>query len=162
MLTYYYSSETIGRPTAKYSLWSVRLFFLFLFSFSFSPGASAQADASSEALTALLAQRTERIGQSLDTREVDLQLFNLGYRPKAVITTESLENTTRRITFPTYLSISEDRKTRIIDRLASHYPYMSGMDIHTELQFVTFLVAAGTSDEEIDAILDHFGYLGHE
>lgn len=164
MLTYYYSSETIGRPASK---WSVRLFSGFILAFFFSLNAAAQtnaapADGSAEFTATLLGQRNERIAQSLDTRDLDRQLFDLGYRPKAVLTTELLENNARRITFPTYLAIAEDRKARIIDRLGPHYPYMSAMTIHTELQTVSFVVAAGTSDAEIDAILDHFGYLGHE
>jgi hypothetical protein len=123
--------------------------------------ATAQTSSSAN-LANLLEQRSALIEQAQSTRELDLQLFNAGYRPKAVIATEVQENGFKRISFPTYLVIPEDRKQRVIDRLALHYTYLSSMEIDTQLHQVTFLVPAATSQEELTAIFDHFGYLGYE
>src|SRR3989338_5430957 len=40
----------------------------------------------------LLAERSSRIAQSVPTRDIDLQLLELGHRPKAIVSTQTLEN----------------------------------------------------------------------
>ncbi|HLP55963.1 MAG TPA: hypothetical protein VK151_13090 [Fluviicola sp.] len=114
------------------------------------------------AIDQLLAERSSRITQSESTRDLDYRLFELGYRPKAVITTETLENGNLRVVFPTYLSISADKKIRIEERLSQHYSYMSHISVDTELKQVTLILSPNTSTEELDSIFDHFGYAGHE
>ena len=116
----------------------------------------------SAAVTQLLSERSSRITQSTPTRDIDLQLFELGYRPKAVITTQTLENGSLRIIFPTYLAVSADKKARIEERLSQHYSYLSSISVDTDLQQVTLMLLPNTSSGELDSIIDHFGYAGHE
>jgi hypothetical protein len=158
MSNYYYIYTKVLRPLACKS--HARIFSLaagICLCFQVTAQTSASADPAN-----LLEQRSALIEQAQSTRELDQQLFNLGYRPKAIIATEVLENGSKRITFPTYLLIPEERKQRIIDRLTSHYLYLLSMEIDTGLREVTFLVPAATSQEELTAIFDHFGYLGYE
>lgn len=116
----------------------------------------------STTVTQLLAERSSRIAQSTPTRDIDLQLFELGHRPKAIVTSQTLENGGLRIVFPTYLTVSAEKKTRIEERLSQHYSYLSSISVDTELQQVTLILLPTTSSEELDSIIDHFGYAGHE
>lgn len=111
---------------------------------------------------ALMQQRNERIAESLDTRAIDLQLYELGVRPAAVTHTESLENGALRVTFPAYITIPEQKKHLITDRLSGAYPELSSMEINTATQEVAFVLVPGTSTAAIDNIVLHFGYSGHE
>lgn len=131
-----------------------------LFLFFFSQVALAQ---QSDEITQLLNTRNERIAHQLDTREVDMQLYLLGHRPHAVIASEALENGQLRIVFPTYQPIPEAKKVRIEERLGQHYgAYLHSITVDPAQQRVTILVPATTTSEQLDAIFDHFGYLGHE
>lgn len=114
------------------------------------------------AVNQLLTERSSRITQSENTRDIDLQLFELGYRPKAVIASQTLENGSLRIVFPTYLAISPEKKIRIEERLSQYYSYLSAISVDTELKQATIILLPTTSPEELDAIIDHFGYAGHE
>lgn len=135
----------------------ILLFFIFVVTCSISFAQDGQS------ITQLLSLRNERITQQLETREIDQQLFTLGYRPKAVITSEALENGQLRITFPTYQPIPDAKKARIEERLGQHYgAYLLSINVEPQLQKVTLLVPATTTSEQLDALFDHFGYLGHE
>lgn len=128
--------------------------------FFFNQQAFAQAGSE---VTQLLNARNERIDQSLDTREIDRQLYALGHLPKAVVTTETLENGHLRIQFPTYQPIPEAKKTRIEERLGVHYnAYLLSINVEPTLEKVTIVVPATTTAEQLDALFDHFGYQGHE
>lgn len=116
----------------------------------------------SAAVNQLLAERSSRITQSTPTRDIDLQLFELGYRPKAVVTTQMLENGSIRLNFPIYRIVSPNDALKIETRLSQNYTYMTSINVNSDLQEVTLLLNAGVSAEEIDAIVRHFGYFGHE
>lgn len=117
----------------------------------------------SDDITQLLNTRNDRIAQQLDTREVDMQLYLLGHRPKAVIASELLENGQLRIVFPTYQQIPDAKKVRIEERLGQYYgSYLHSITVDPTQQMVTILVPASATSEQLDAIFDHFGYLGHE
>lgn len=113
-------------------------------------------------IDSLLSERSARVEQLQDTRSIDLQLFQLGYRPKAIITTEQLENGTLRVTFPTYLIIPEEKKQRIIDRLSNTYSYLISIQIAVETQETILNIPAENASAKIDELVNHFGYEGHE
>jgi hypothetical protein len=155
-----YSPETPLRHTnPKRALQRILLCLSFFFS---ALPIFAQENPSSAEIDALLQQRNERIAQSMDTRAIDLQLYELGVRPLAVTHTESLENGALRVTFPAYIGIPEQKKHLITDRLTGAYPELSSMEINTSTQEVTFILTPGTSATAIDNIVLHFGYSGHE
>ena len=111
----------------------------------------------------LLQSRNEQITLQQNTREIDQQLYLLGHLPKAVITSQLLENGQLRIEFPTYQPIPDAKKTRIEERLGQHYAsYLLSISVNKQQQLVTIIVPASTTSEQLDAIFDHFGYLGHE
>jgi hypothetical protein len=155
-----YSPETPLRSKNPKRIVQRILFFVFFF-FSALPVFSQENPASAE-IDALLLQRGELIAQSSDTRQTDRELFALGYRPTAVITRQVLESGAVRITFNAYQAIPEERKERYFQRLSATYPYLVSMEIDTEAQIVSFQLTAGSSAAEINSIVEHFGYLGHE
>ncbi|MES2557411.1 MAG: hypothetical protein V4604_14750 [Bacteroidota bacterium] len=116
----------------------------------------------STAVNQLLTERSSRIAESAPTRDLDLQLFELGYRPKAIVSTQTLENGNLQIVFPIYLAVSAEKKIRIEERLSQHYSYLSSISVDTELKQVTLILLPNTSSEELNSIVDHFGYAGHE
>lgn len=146
---------THPKRTIQRSLLSLLLFFSTL-------PVIGQENPSSAEIDALLLQRSDLITQSSDTRQTDRELFALGYRPTAVISRQVLENGAVRITFGAYHSIPEERKERYFQRLSAHYPYLVSMEINTATQVVSFQLTAGSSAAEINSIVEHFGYLGHE
>lgn len=108
-------------------------------------------------------QRTERISAGLDTRAIDLELFELGYRPTAVITDQhTLENGMLYVQFATYLPIAEDKITRVTDRLTATYPFLVNMHINPENQSVSVQLVSTATLSDLDQIVNHFGYEGHE
>lgn len=155
-----YSPETPLRFTNPKRTFQRTLLSL-LFFFSALP-VFAQENPSSAEIDALLLQRSELIAQASDTRSTDRELFALGYRPTAVITRQVLESGAVRITFGAYQTIQEERKDRVIQRLTATYPYLISMEIATASQTVSFQLTAGSSAAEINSIVEHFGYLGHE
>ncbi|ASS48119.1 MAG: hypothetical protein A3D31_00480 [Candidatus Fluviicola riflensis] len=110
----------------------------------------------------LLAERSSRIAQSVPTRDIDLQLLELGHRPKAIVSTQTLENGSIRLSFPIYRPMVNADAQKVEARLSQNYIYMTSIDVNSDLQEVTLQLNAGVSIEEIDAIVRHFGYLGHE
>lgn len=158
-MQFYYFMQ-VGKCLINGSSKRYALYFLFMIGLS-SQTAFGQTE-SSTTVNQLLAERSGRIAQSENTRDLDLQLFELGYRPKAIVTTQTLENGGLRIVFPTYLTVTADKKVRIEERLSQHYSYLSSISVDTELQQVILILLPTTSSEELDAIIDHFGYAGHE
>lgn len=123
---------------------------------------AAWSQESTPEISSLLSERFARLEQSQDTRSIDLQLFQLGYRPKAIITEEQLENGTLRITFPYYLSIPEEKKQRITDRLSSTYSYLISIQVATLTQEIILNIPIEDASTKIDELVNHFGYEGHE
>ncbi len=162
-MRHYYSLKTNGlQQSRSLNSWNSSYLLVLLFSL-FSSIAMSQNSATNSTITDLLNQRAVLIEQSQSTRDLDVQLFELGYRPKAVIRTQTLENGSLRIEFPIYKALPEEKKERVIQRLSSYYAStILSMEIDTELLEVTVFVNATISTEEIDAIIDHFGYEGHE
>ncbi|MDH4471888.1 MAG: hypothetical protein QE487_04725 [Fluviicola sp.] len=158
-MQFYYISR-IGKSLINGRSKRYALYLLFFVGLS-SQTAFGQTETST-AITQLLSERSSRITQSTPTRDIDMQLFELGYRPKAVVSTQTLENGNLRIIFPIYLAVSADKKIRMEERLSQHYSYLSSISVDTELQQVTLLLLPTTSSEELDSIIDHFGYAGHE
>jgi hypothetical protein len=157
---YYYGA--VGSNPAGHKKKYTHFIFTLLACIGLYGPAWTQTTVASTDVTALLSERTALVEQGQSTRELDQQLFDAGYRPKAVVNILLLENGTQRVTFPTYLMIPEDKKDRIISRLSAHMPYLSAMVINTTLREVTFFVPATVSQEELNAVFDHFGYLGYE
>ena len=119
--------------------------------------AEAQTD-----LQTLFNERSELISTSSSTRDVDLQIFTLGARPAAVIRYETLENGTIRMDFPIYLTVTEERTERVIQRLTATYAYLLDMDFYLSEDKVVCLFTAGTTENQMEAITSHFGYAGYE
>lgn len=162
-MLHYNSPKTNGlRQSRNFNVWAPSYLLVLLFSL-FSSIAISQNTETNSTISDLLSQRAALIEQSQSTRELDVQLFELGYRPKAVIHSQTLENGSLRIDFPIYRALPEEKKERVIQRLSSYYAStLLSMEIDTELLEVTLFVNATISSEEIDAIIDHFGYEGHE
>jgi hypothetical protein len=153
---YYYKRRVVGSLPSCHRKKNILIVLAFVACPCFS--ASAQ----STDISALLSERSVLIAQGQSTRELDQQLFNANYRPKAIIHAELLENGSRRITFPLYLTLTEDKKGSVVQRLAGHYPYLTSLEIDTDLRQAVMYVPATVSTEELNAIFDHFGYLGYE
>lgn len=158
MQFYYFSRVCTRRINERAKRYTLYLLFFAGLSYQTTYGQTE----TSAAVTQLLSERSSRITQSTPTRDIDMQLFELGYRPKAVVTTQTLENGSLRVIFPTYLAVSADKKVRIEERLSQHYAYLSSISVDTDLQQVTLILLPTTSSEELDSIIDHFGYAGHE
>src|SRR4051812_19001581 len=91
---------------------AIHLILISLFVVAGSFCASAQSD-----ITSLLTERTNRIDQSLTTKDIDLQLFELGARPKAVLHHTVLENGSILLDFPVYLPVRADRTEQVRQRI---------------------------------------------
>lgn len=162
-MLYYYSLKTAGLLLRR-NFYKAGIPFLLVLLFSLSSGiATSQNATTNSTITDLLHQRATLIEQSQSTRDLDVQLAELGYRPKAIISSQTLENGSLRIEFSIYRAIPEEKKERVIQRLSSYYAStILSLEIDTELLKVALFVNANISSEEIDAIIDHFGYSGHE
>jgi len=162
-MLHYYSLKTTVMPRYRCITSWKNSFLLVLFFCMFTGISISQNTTANSAITDLLNQRAMLIEEAQSTRDIDVQLVELGYRPKAVIHSQTTVNGGIRIEFPIYLLIPADKKDRVIQRLSNYYaPTLFSLEIDTELRMVTLFVNATISSEEIDSIIDHFGYSGHE
>lgn len=158
----YYNPASLG-VSSCYKKILLRVLLLLFTGFSAQLAVAQTEPATDQTIAGLLQQRNTLISGNESTRELDQQLYQLGHRPKAVISSQTLENGNLRVSFPFYLAIDEARKDRIVQRLTTYYSsYLYSLDISLISQEIILNLAPGTSGESIDAIVDHFGYLGHE
>jgi len=153
-----YVSPTFNRLFFK----PVLLFFVLLVGCSLNLSAQTTASDTTAELSALFSERTELVSQSKSTRELDRRIYQLGSKPKAIIQTSTLENGTIRLEFPYYLDISERSTGRITQMVTQQFPFLTSIDYNLPETIIVCLLAAGTSESQLEEITNYFGFSGYE
>jgi len=118
---------------------------------------SSFAQTNEEQIATLLEQRTSLNDQSLNTLDVDRQLFNLGYRPKAEIT-----STGNSFSFPVFLPVAPEKQAVMESRIKSICPFLVSLQLNPQLQTITAVVTGSVTESMINDIITHFGFVGYE
>lgn len=128
----------------------------FALAMSLSTHAFSQ-DNSQQEIQQLLAQRETRIAEAQSTTDLDQQLFNLGYRPKAAVTV-----TGNSIQFPLFLPVSANKQAVMQDRLRTAYPFLLSIQLDATAEHIVATVNDTPTPEMITDIITHFGFDGYE
>ena len=135
---------------------NVKLTLSFL-AFSFFSAVSCNAQSDQEQVTQLLAQRETLLNQSQSTLDVDTQLFNLGYRPKAQVTIIG-----NGFTFPLFLPVSPNKQAVMESRIKSICPFLLTLQLNEQDQSIIAQLAETPTPDMIQEIIIHFGFESYE
>ena len=106
----------------------------------------------------LNAQRSILIQNGESTENVDMQLYHLGYLPKAIVH----QNSSVQIEFPFYHPISTDKATRVQQRLTAYYPFLTEIEVLVPEKKIRASFTQVPTAEMINEIVSHFSYSGYE
>lgn len=143
-----YCTLSLRRKFLRNTLLAV--FLLFGSSFTFSQNVNAEIDN-------LLAQREQLIQSSQSTTDVDKQLFDLGYRPKAQVTVSG-----NQISFPTFLPVSPAKQAVMENRIKSVNPTLSTLVLIESTQVIQATFTEAPTTQNIYDIIVHFGFNSYE
>ncbi len=135
---------------------NLRLTLCFL-AFSFSGAVSCHAQSNQEQITQLLSQREVLLNESSSTLEVDKELFNLGYRPKAAVTIVG-----NGFTFPLFLPVSPNKQAVMESRIKSVCPFLLTLQINEQDQSIIAQLSEAPTPAMIRDIIIHFGFEEYE
>jgi len=108
-------------------------------------------------INALLVQRESLVQSSESTSEVDRQLFNLGYRPKAQVTI-----TGNSIHFPLFIPVSANKQAVMESRIKSVNPTLSSLILIESTQTIQATFSQEPTTQNILDIIIHFGFISYE
>ena len=123
----------------------------------FSNIGNTQISTAEAEIQTLLSQRQDLINSSLSTLEVDKQLFNLGYRPKAKVT--QIGNS---ISFGLFLPVHASKQAVMESRIKSVNPTLMSLTLNPTDQRITAVFSEPPSALNINDIITHFGFVGYE
>jgi len=113
-------------------------------------------DANSE-INTLLEQRELLLQSSESTLEVDRQLFNLGYRPKAQVTIVG-----NQVTFPLFMPVSPNKQAVMESRIKSVHPTLTSLVLIEGTQTIRATFSSEPSTQNILDVITHFGFNSYE
>ena len=108
-------------------------------------------------INSLLAQREVLLQSSESTLEVDKQLFNLGYRPKAQVTIVG-----NQVTFPLFLPVSPNKQAVMEARIKSIHPTLTSLVLIEETQTIRATFSSEPTTQHILDVITHFGFNSYE
>lgn len=135
---------------------NLRTFLCFLV-LSFSGAVSCQAQSNQEQITQLLTQREALLSESSSTLELDKQLFNLGYRPKAHVTVIG-----NGFTFSLFLPVSPTKQAAMESRIKSVCPFLLTLQLNEQDQSMIAQLSEAPTPAMIRDIIIHFGFEEYE
>lgn len=125
--------------------------------FSFFSAISCHAQSDPDQITQLLTERDNLLSQSQSTLEIDKQLFNLGYRPKAQVTIIG-----NGFTFPLFLPVSPTKQAVMESRIKSVCPFLLTLQLNEQDQSIIAQLSETPTPAMILDIIIHFGFEAYE
>jgi hypothetical protein len=114
------------------------------------------------AVSQLLQERASLIASGQSTTPTDIQLYELGHRPKAVFTIVATESGSMKMICPLYRPFSPENVQGMFGRLSAHYPHLLSLEKGSDGVSLIGLFQSGTTAEQISEVTNHFGYDGYE